>query len=170
MIKAVVDRGLKLGDVADLNVDVDPEDVKSVDALDLSAFESKHPSGATMTINEDGTMSWPVMLLYPEYGETDFIESFHEGATFKSQIDVMFGLGNRPQWDADAKYTPHNLLLFYEDKKKRKLMPVAPEKTLLEALSEPTHRIYGGTPTFIALPNNCKFFVEYLKHYDRATS
>ena len=172
LIRAVLDRGLQLGDASDLNnaVDVDLDDVKAVDALDFSAFESKHPSGATVVVGEDGAMSWPVMFLYPEYGETDFIQSFHEAGTFESQIEVMFDSANRPPWDADGKYTADNLLLFYEDKKEQKLVPVARERTLLEALSEPAFRIYGGTPTFIVLPNNCKFFVEYLKHYERATS
>jgi len=172
MIRAVKDRGLRVGDLADLGtVDVDLEDVDAVDALDLSAFESNHPSGAKVVVDEsDGSMTWPVMFMYPEYGETDFIQAFNEKVTFQSQIDVMFGAENRPPWDADGKYTAHNLLLFYEDKKATKLMPVSRERTLLEALSEPTYQIYGGTPTFVVLPNNCNFFVEYLKHYERATS
>jgi len=168
LICAVKERGLRLGDVSDL--DADQDDVQAIDALDLSAFESKHPSGATVVVGDDGTMSWPVMFLYPEYGETDFIQSFHEAATFNSQIEVMFSSDNRPAWDADGKYNPKNLLLFYEDKKKAKLMPVPLDRTLLEVAREPTHFIYGGTPSYIVLPNNCQFLSEYLKHYERATS
>ena len=170
MIAAVKERGLRVGDLADLGDKIDLEDVQAVDALDMSAFESNHPGGATVVINDDQTMSWPVMLLYPEYGETDFIQSFHEATTFQTHVEAMFNAANRPPWDVEGKYTPENILLFYEDKKNSKLVPVSQERTLLEALREPTHRIYGGTPAFIALPNNCKFFIEYLKHYERATS
>ena len=170
MIAAVKERGLRIGDLTDLAAKIDLEDIQDVDALDMSVFESNHPGGATVVINEDGTMSWPVMFLYPEHGETDFIQSFHETATFKSHVDNMFNAANRPPWDADGKYRPDNLLIFFEDKKNTKLVPVPQERTLLEALREPNHRIYGGTPSFIVLPNNCKFFVEYLKHYERATT
>ena len=52
---------------------------------------------------------WPVLFLYPEFGETDFIQEFVENQRFQDHIDVMFGdPDNRPGWDAgpDIKYTP----------------------------------------------------------------
>lgn len=34
--------------------------------------------GSRVHINEDGELVWPVMLLYPEYHETDLIQEFTE--------------------------------------------------------------------------------------------
>jgi hypothetical protein len=47
----------------------------------LSSLESHHPSGAKVTLGADDVFHWPVLFLYPEYGETDFIETFDERST-----------------------------------------------------------------------------------------
>lgn len=170
MIKAVKERGLRLGDLGDLAADIDLEDVNALDALDLSSLESHHPSGAQVSVNEDGSMTWPVMFLYPEHGESDFIQSYHETVTFDVHLEHMFSSENRPPWDVAGKYRADNLVLFYEDKVKTQLVSVKRDSNLIEVMKQSTFRIYGGTPTFIVLPNNCKFFSEYLKHYERATT
>jgi hypothetical protein len=36
---------------------------------------------------EDGThLKWPVIFLYPQYGQTDFIEAFDEETKYKLEI------------------------------------------------------------------------------------
>ena len=48
----------------------------------LSDLETVHPSGgARVTMSEDGVLYWPVVFLYPEYSESDFISSFCENHT-----------------------------------------------------------------------------------------
>ncbi len=38
-----------------------------------------NPIDKNVRLSENGTeLIWPVVFLYPEYGQTDFIESFHE--------------------------------------------------------------------------------------------
>ena len=32
----------------------------------------------SVSLVEDGSLQWPVYFLYPEYGESDFIEQFPE--------------------------------------------------------------------------------------------
>ena len=62
-----------------------------------------------MTYKVFCSLVWPVLFLYPEFGETDFIQEFVENQCFQDHIDVMFGdPDNRPGWDAgpDIKYTP----------------------------------------------------------------
>ena len=43
----------------------------------LSFFHSDHH----VTLQEDGSLSWPVLFLYPEYQESDFIASKFEKST-----------------------------------------------------------------------------------------
>ena len=52
--------------------------IGSSDPLVLSSLESHHPSGSKVVLNADNVLQWPVLFLYPEYGETDFIEAFDE--------------------------------------------------------------------------------------------
>ena len=40
-----------------------------------------------------GSLSWPVLFLYPEHGETDFVEEFVEGDAFADHLRAMFGPG-----------------------------------------------------------------------------
>lgn len=47
--------------------------------LDLSILEPCHPAANGKKVHfENDSLVWPVMFLYPEFGETDFIQEFHE--------------------------------------------------------------------------------------------
>merc|ERR1711902_233659 len=64
------------------------------------------------------TLVWPVLFMYPEYGETDLIEEFEEsGQTFSDHLQAMFGHGiERPNWDISNKYHPEKLKIYFEDR------------------------------------------------------
>ena len=47
------------------------------DPLDIE-LKGPHPSGAQVHLSPEGVLIWPVMLMFPEFGETDFIEAFRE--------------------------------------------------------------------------------------------
>lgn len=54
---------------------------KEKQAMNLLENPMNH-SQKVVTIAEDGeSLQWPVLFLYPEFGQTDFIESFHENST-----------------------------------------------------------------------------------------
>lgn len=63
-------------------------------------------------LNEEGALVWPVMLLYPEYDQSDFIAQFCDVNTFEDQFYVMFG--DRVVWDRKYLYRPGNLDVFFE--------------------------------------------------------
>lgn len=47
----------------------------SIDIFDISA----NPAGGCVKLNEsDQTLTFPVVFLYPEYAQTDYIKEFHE--------------------------------------------------------------------------------------------
>ena len=50
----------------------------TLDKLSLANVESHHPSGARVTLDDSGLLHWPVLFLYPEHGETDYIMQFSE--------------------------------------------------------------------------------------------
>lgn len=39
----------------------------------------------------DGSLHWPVLLLYPETGQQDVIEDWHEGDAVADHLDVVSG-------------------------------------------------------------------------------
>ena len=76
-----------------------------------------------MHFNEDGSLIWPVMFLYPEYGQMDLIEYFNENnklykiiyyisstiliIRFIDFINPMFA--EVQVWDTERKYTPDKI-------------------------------------------------------------
>jgi hypothetical protein len=74
-LDAIKGRGIQLGDLKG-------NKVRNSDLLTLALVESHHPSGARVHLDDDGTLHWPVMLLYPEYTESDFIMDFNENDRF----------------------------------------------------------------------------------------
>ncbi len=55
---------------------------KAQNPLLLSSLESHHPSGAKVHLDAEGLLHWPVLFLYPEIGESDFIAAFSEHSRY----------------------------------------------------------------------------------------
>ena len=74
-------------------------------SLTLSDLEPCHPAAVQKRVRlENGVLVWPVLFLYPEVGETDFIEEFRETDHFADHLDVMFGAqADRPAWDLQGR-------------------------------------------------------------------
>jgi hypothetical protein len=73
-LRIVQERGIRLSVTTSSGKDIP-------DPLLLSSLESHHPSGAKVTLDAENVLHWPVLFVYPEYGETDFIQSFDERST-----------------------------------------------------------------------------------------
>ncbi|OWT35443.1 TPR repeat protein [Cryptococcus neoformans Bt1] len=82
---------------------------------------------------------FPVFLLYPTYGQSDFITHFHEDASLEDQLSAMFPVSpSAPQipwaeWDEKREYYVPNLVVYVETKERR-LLKVGKELTLREVL------------------------------------
>ncbi|XP_020832561.1 tetratricopeptide repeat protein 4 isoform X2 [Phascolarctos cinereus] len=68
---------------------------------------SENAVGARVSLDDHGRLSWPTLLLYPEYGQMDFISAFQEDSRFIDHLMVMFE--ELPPWDLERKYRPHRL-------------------------------------------------------------
>ena len=73
-------------------------------------------------MNDDGVLNWPVMFVYPEYGQTDFIQAFAEDVTLGSMLTEMFQ--ERPPWDQEGKYKPEQMTLWIEHRKIQSIFQV----------------------------------------------
>ena len=68
-------RGVKLGALA-----------QSSKSSVLDSIECHNPAGAKVFVDGEGALHWPVMFIYPEYGETDFIKAFCENHRYGSLV------------------------------------------------------------------------------------
>ncbi|KAG8228931.1 hypothetical protein J437_LFUL007323, partial [Ladona fulva] len=129
-------------------------------------LESLHPAaeGAKVTFGEDGRLSWPCVILYPEYGISDFVQQWHEDITFYSQMSEIFS--ESPEWDAERKYVPDSLSIFFEgDEDSRRIHRIDPTSTLGEVLSDKRYVIVAGTPKFIVFAKGSKSEQNFIMKY-----
>ncbi|OCF58075.1 hypothetical protein L486_04104 [Kwoniella mangroviensis CBS 10435] len=91
------------------------------------------------SISIDTPLIFPVFLLYPQYGQSDFITSFQENTSFLDQLNVMFPQSPSEveippaEWDEKKEYYVENLVIYVETSQKR-LLKVGKELTLREII------------------------------------
>lgn len=97
---------------------------------------------------------WPVIFVFPETGQSDFIEAFHESTTFLEMFKVMFA--SPAEWDREGAYVPERLRLWYhsyEDERYSGLIlkELVPTSTidLLSAMRAPGFIVTNAIPTFV---------------------
>eukprot|EP00250_Pteridium_aquilinum_P032871 c4855_g1_i1 orf=110-1183(+) len=72
-------------------------------------------AGRKPWLDDSKLLHWPVLLLYPEFMASDFIEDFCEFDSFSSHLDIIFGPDAAPPpWDSKHDYTREKVQLFYE--------------------------------------------------------
>ena len=57
-------------------------------------------------------LTWPLLILYEETSQTDFIQEVHEGTTLRQQLEVVLpdpGRGPPIPWDREGTYTISNI-------------------------------------------------------------
>lgn len=119
---------------------------------------------------DEGILFWPVVFLYPEYEQSDFLQSCAEDTTLALNLGHVFE--HPAPWDEDGKYKIGNLEVYFETNatvplgqeknyKARKWVRVDPKRTLLEALQIEGH-VVPRIPIFHVIPVGCKDKHTYL--------
>ncbi|XP_051232145.1 tetratricopeptide repeat protein 4 [Dicentrarchus labrax] len=167
LLAAIKDRGIKLlqsSKPRQHGSDSEGEDKgasAAISQLSLDGLSSQEVTGAQVFLDEQGSLQWPVLFLYPEHQQSDFISAFCENNCFIDHLSVMFG-EELPPWDSDRKYHPQNLQLYFEDEQKETLYQVNPETSLLKVLQHKRFFVKGGTPSFIVLVKDSSFWEQFL--------
>ncbi|XP_035393202.1 tetratricopeptide repeat protein 4 [Cygnus atratus] len=156
LLAAIKERNIKLV----LEPSNDEEEISDgLAEISLDGFHSDNATGAKVHLDADGNLNWPVLFLYPEHEQTDFIEAFHENSRFIDHLTVMFA--ELPPWDLERKYLPGNLELYFEDEERAEMYELNPEQTLLQALQHQRYFVKAGTPTVLAFVKRSPFSKNY---------
>ncbi|KAG1941012.1 tetratricopeptide repeat protein [Pimephales promelas] len=166
LLAAIKERGIKLLKTEpSRHRDSDSEDddgaSRALGDLELDGMGSQEATGARVFMDEQGVLHWPVLFLYPEHSQTDFISAFCENSSFMDHLALMFG-DELPPWDTERKYQPQNLQLFFEDPEKGHLYQVDLEKSLLNVLQHQRCFLKAGSPSFIVLVSGSPFSKQFL--------
>ena len=78
-------------------------------------------------LDDDGLLHFPVLVLYPEYMTSDFIQDFREDQPLSDQFNAIFR--DRAPWDEENKYTPQSIEVYFEANVSAPLDPKDKSKT-----------------------------------------
>ena len=121
---------------------------------------------------------FPVIFLYPEYDQSDFVQNFSEYLTFRDQLEVLFPVAGSCEWDARREYVVDRLAVYLQtnaadlrdsDKpnyRRKEWKKVSLESTLGEALSTPEYVIPDSVPVFHVFVAGSDYCKEFLRKTD----
>lgn len=134
--------------------------------MDSLHLTDANPISKPVHLDEQDKLVWPVMFLYPEYGQSEVILEFHEDSRFVDHINVMFGDEFAP-WDVKREYTTDKIEIWYEDLVKCSYIQVSKVSTLGDVINHSKRYIVvSGTPTFIVLVTDSDFKNQFIKIND----
>lgn len=129
----------------------------------LQDLEPRVPALMQNKVHLDGNnkLVWPVIFLYPEFQETDFVQNFHEDITIKEQLEELFS--SPAEWDVDNLYEPDTVSIYFEGKDVTSLNKVDISHTLGKILKNEQFLVRSGTPAFLVFVKDSKAEAQYLK-------
>jgi len=78
-------------------------------------FNGMQRTSARPYVDGDGVLHWPVVLLYPAAGQSDYIEDWPESGTFGELLDVvMSNSGPSLPWDVKGEYISTGCDVFFK--------------------------------------------------------
>ncbi|XP_076622271.1 DNA polymerase interacting tpr containing protein of 47kD [Colletes latitarsis] len=132
---------------------------------DLKDLEPRIPQIAQSRVHLDAEnkLVWPVMILYPETKQTDFIQNFHESTLLIEQLEQLFN--EPPEWDSERRYTVQNINVYFEGKDKYSVHKVNINHSLEKILRDERFVVRGGTPAFLILVKSSEAETQFLANY-----
>merc|ERR1719343_831055 len=68
----------------------------------------------TLAGDESSAVRWPMVFLYDEVGQSDFVEEFDERCALENQLQIMFPPDRHVEWDEEGKYVWDRLVCYFE--------------------------------------------------------
>ena len=141
------------------------EDDQHRDVLDVFDNCIESPTGKKVQLGENGELSWPVLIIYPEYKTSDFIESFNEHTTVDDHLEAMFA--QKADWDERHQYRHGDLDVYVENYEENQMYKVKPNLTLGKILTSDKVVVRSGTPGFVVWSKSSPDYSEFLSKHKK---
>ncbi|CAH8625575.1 unnamed protein product [Heterobilharzia americana] len=99
----------------------------------LEPIDFPETSYSKFYVDSLGKLHWPILFMYPEFGQTDFLRDVIESSTVIDCLKLVFDVNQPPpSWDPDGLYSvmDNALEVYFEDNKIKKLTLCPPEWTI----------------------------------------
>jgi len=136
-------------------------------------FDVQKKDTSKVYLDDQGQLHWPVMFVYEEYAQMDFIEDFMEDSTFNDHLCAIFPENEFPDWDVHKKYSGPDIEIYAilnqvtsdsqkkSDKRPRKIR-INHTTELKKVLSHEEY-VVPGTPVFYVISTKSSFRAKFLK-------
>ncbi|XP_025162822.1 tetratricopeptide repeat protein 4 isoform X2 [Harpegnathos saltator] len=151
--KAVLERGINIQTSNNLKIELS----------DLDHNESHIPQ-KRVELDTNNRLLWPVLILYPESMQSDFVQGFHEDTLFLEQLTDILSVP--PEWDTKHEYNVENINVYFEGKKELSIHVINVQQTLGKILQDERFTVRHGMPTFLILVKSSKAEERFLKQYN----
>ncbi|EFN83468.1 tetratricopeptide repeat protein 4 isoform X1 [Harpegnathos saltator] len=153
LLKAVLERGINIQTSNNLKIELS----------DLDHNESHIPQ-KRVELDTNNRLLWPVLILYPESMQSDFVQGFHEDTLFLEQLTDILSVP--PEWDTKHEYNVENINVYFEGKKELSIHVINVQQTLGKILQDERFTVRHGMPTFLILVKSSKAEERFLKQYN----
>jgi len=82
--------------------------------FDVAMYFHGKPPMPSLVPDAPDAVQWPLLLLYDETSQSDFVETFDERCTLHDQYQTMFPEDRRVDWDDEGKYVWSRLVSYVE--------------------------------------------------------
>lgn len=137
-------------------------------------FDTQRQYEGQVKLDEEGCLHWPVMFLYEEHQQSEFVVDFAENHTFLDHLSYMFPPEYIAPWDSEQKYTVSNMEIYVEAGCTQPLNPALRERkikrrwirikhtTALKTVLHHKDVVVPQFPVFYIVANPSKFRDEFL--------
>jgi len=73
--------------------------------FDMSMYQLSGSIKPTLASDDNQVVQWPILFLYDEVSQSDFVESYDERNELVDQMQLMFPADRPVDWDEDGKYS-----------------------------------------------------------------
>jgi len=96
--EAILEQGIELGPVL----------------YDVAAYRVKTPRELLPRLDSEGDLEWPLLFIYEEHSQTDFVEFWSVLMPLETMLQQMFPGSRYAAWDAEEKYVWDKVSVYLE--------------------------------------------------------
>ncbi|KAF8361920.1 ttc-4 [Pristionchus pacificus] len=145
LLSAIEERGLNL---------LPRLPLKAPELFEWSLIEVNMPQlkdHQRVSFTESGSLQWPLLIQYPEVGQTDVMTECDEHTMVGTLLTEV--LSSPAEWDPEHKYKMDAVSFFVSDQFDEYLMEVYPWTDFRTAFSYPGYQIKQGLPVLMVFTN-----------------
>jgi hypothetical protein len=133
--------------------------------LEKSPSTFRHPYSGEHRVKQapDGMLLWPVMIMYPEHQESDFIAEFNEGNSLRDQLEVI--LSSPAPWDQEGRYTVDKVSAYFISKDQNDVGLISLDMFLGDLVAHEMFCILDGVVSIYVVVKGSEFEAKFSKQF-----